>query len=128
MNNNYGNDYGASGTSAGSTASKTSESKSDKTESRSTESRSHETHGVDLRKYADEAKSLGRSLESQMTTRPYVVLGAVAGGAFVAGSLLGSRIGQLAIAIGVGYAATRLLQDPELKSEVRDIARKATHS
>lgn len=148
MNNNYGNsDIGSSssGTSGSSkTASATSSSGSTSGLSGSSggstggvssgsasasrgggkESSSTEQHGVDIKKYLDDAKSMGKNLESQMTTRPYVVLGAVAGVSFVAGSLLGSRIGQLAVAIGLGYAATHFLQDTDVKS----LARKATQN
>jgi hypothetical protein len=134
MNNNYGNsDIGSSSTGSKSeskTASASSGSSSGSVTSGSASKASKEPssssteHGVDIKKYLDDAKSMGKNLESQMSTRPYVVLGAVAGVSFVAGSLLGSRIGQLAVAIGIGYAATHFLQDTDVKS----IARKATQN
>src|SRR5437762_7718190 len=99
MNNNYGNDFGSGSTSSSASSTK-GESRSRQNESKSSTSASTEPHGVDLRKYLDEAKSLGQRLETQMSSRPYVALGAVAGVSFLAGSLLGSRIGQLAVAIG----------------------------
>jgi ElaB/YqjD/DUF883 family membrane-anchored ribosome-binding protein len=128
MNNNYGNDLG-SGSTSSSTSGTSSAGSSTKAESRSrlNETRSAtstEPHGVDLRKYLDEAKSLGEQLETQMSSRPYVALGAVAGISFLAGSLLGSRIGQLAVAIGIGYAATHFLQGTDMKA----IAKKATQN
>lgn len=142
MNNNYGNsDIGSSSTgsksesktasasgsagSAGSSGSSSGSVTSGSASKSSKESASSSTeHGVDIKKYLDDAKSMGKNLESQMSTRPYVVLGAVAGVSFVAGSLLGSRIGQLAVAIGIGYAATHFLQDTDVKS----LARKATQN
>ena len=137
MNSNYGNsDIGSSSTGSKSeskTASASSGSSSGSgsvtagsasKSSKETASSSSTEHGVDIKKYLDDAKSMGKNLESQMSTRPYVVLGAVAGVSFVAGSLLGSRIGQLAVAIGIGYAATHFLQDTDVKS----LARKATQN
>lgn len=56
-------------------------------------------------------KNLGTQLEEQVRKRPYVVLGAAAGVGFVAGSLLGSRLGQLLIAVGIGYAAREALEE-----------------
>jgi hypothetical protein len=134
MNSNFGNsDIGSS--SSGKNDSKSASSSSSGNVSSSAtatgsasrsgkEQASGTEHGVDIKKYLDDAKSMGKNLESQMTTRPYVVLGAVAGVSFVAGSLLGSRLGQLAVAIGIGYAATHFLQDTDVKS----IARKATQN
>ena len=135
MNSNYGNgDIGSSSTgskseSKNASASSGSSSGSASVTAGSASKTSKETassteHGVDIKKYLDDAKSMGKNLESQMSTRPYVVLGAVAGVSFVAGSLLGSRIGQLAVAIGIGYAATHFLQDTDVKS----LARKATQN
>ena len=94
MSTNYGNDVAAS------TAPRSGNKKSDE----------DVQHGVDIKKYLKDAKSLTSRLESQVTERPFVALGAVAGLSFVAGSILGSRVGQLAVAIGIGYAATRIAQ------------------
>jgi hypothetical protein len=136
MNNNYGNsDIGSSSTgsksesktasaSAGSSSGSVTAGSASKSSKETAAASSSTEHGVDIKKYLDDAKSMGKNLESQMSTRPYVVLGAVAGVSFVAGSLLGSRIGQLAVAIGIGYAATHFLQDTDVKS----LARKATQN
>jgi hypothetical protein len=118
MNNDYRTDYGASSTSTSSNAKTSSESKSSESKS-SNKGERHE--GIDIRKYADEAKTLGKRFDAQITSHPYAVIGSVAGVAFIAGSVLGNRLGQLAVAIGLGYAATRLAQEPE----VREIVRKA---
>ena len=93
MSTNYGSDVGSSAPSR-------SAKKSD----------ADVQHGVDIRKYLSDAKSLTSRLEAQVKARPFVALGAVAGISFVAGSILGNRIGQLAVAIGIGYAATRIAQ------------------
>jgi ElaB/YqjD/DUF883 family membrane-anchored ribosome-binding protein len=55
-------------------------------------------------------KNLGTQLEEQVRKRPYVIIGAAAGAGFIAGSLLGSRLGQLLIAAGIGYAAREALE------------------
>jgi hypothetical protein len=55
-------------------------------------------------------KNLGTQLEEQLRKRPYVIIGAAAGAGFIAGSLLGSRLGQLLIAAGIGYAAREALE------------------
>jgi hypothetical protein len=55
-------------------------------------------------------KNLGAQLEEQVRKRPYVVIGAAAGVGFFAGSLLGSRLGQLLIAAGIGYVAREALE------------------
>jgi ElaB/YqjD/DUF883 family membrane-anchored ribosome-binding protein len=63
----------------------------------------------------DRLREVGRNLagqvDEQIRKRPYVVLGAAAGFGFVAGSVLGSRLGQVLLAAGVGYAAKRVLGD-----------------
>ncbi len=122
MNSNLGNsDLGSSSSGSKSAG----EPRAASGVSRSTKEATETPHGVDIKKYLDDAKSMGKTLETQMSSRPYVVLGAVAGASFVAGSLLGSRIGQLAVAIGVGYAATRFLQDPDVKSLARKVTQGA---
>jgi hypothetical protein len=60
----------------------------------------------------DRLREVGRNLSSQVDEqvqrRPYVVIGAVAGLGFVAGSLFGSRLGQVLLAAGLGYFARNL--------------------
>ena len=119
MTTTYGNDPSANATSGDTSTS----SRTTKGERKSSRSTSEEVHGVDLRKYLDEAKSLGQRLDSQMSTHPYAVLGAVAGTSFLAGALLGSRIGRFTVAIGLGYAATRFAQENDL--DLREVAKKA---
>ena len=65
---------------------------------------------MSLDKIRDVGKNLGEQLETQMKERPYVVLGAVAGVGFVAGSLLGSRLGQVAIALAGGYVVRNMIR------------------
>jgi ElaB/YqjD/DUF883 family membrane-anchored ribosome-binding protein len=66
--------------------------------------------GMSMDKIRDVGKNLGEQLETQMKDRPYVVLGAVAGVGFVAGSLLGSRLGQVAIALAGGYLVRNMIK------------------
>ncbi len=60
---------------------------------------------IDMARLRDAGKNLGVQLEEQARKRPYVVIGAAAGLGFVAGSLFGSRLGQLLLAAGIGYMA-----------------------
>ena len=64
---------------------------------------------IELDRLREVGRNLGDQLDEQVRKRPYAVLGAAAGFGFVAGSILGSRLGQVLLAAGVGYAAKRLL-------------------
>jgi hypothetical protein len=66
---------------------------------------------LDLDRLREVGRNLGGQLDEQVRKRPYAVLGAAAGFGFVAGSILGSRFGQVLLAAGVGYAAKRVLGD-----------------
>jgi ElaB/YqjD/DUF883 family membrane-anchored ribosome-binding protein len=55
-------------------------------------------------------RNLGAQLEQHVQKRPYVVMGAAVGLGFVAGSILGSRLGQVLLAAGIGYAAKTFLE------------------
>jgi ElaB/YqjD/DUF883 family membrane-anchored ribosome-binding protein len=55
-------------------------------------------------------RNLGAQLDEQVRKRPYVVIGAAAGLGFVAGSLFGSRLGQVLLAAGMGYVAKNVLE------------------
>ncbi len=86
--------------------------------------RSDDVHGVDLKKYLEAGKTVGRSLEQQINERPYLTLGIVGATGFFLGSLIGSRIGQLAVAIGIGYAATKLIENNDI--DVKEVAKKVS--
>jgi len=76
------------------------------------ESRTHQQrreHGLDVSRLREVGKNLGEQIEEQVQKRPYVVIGAAAGIGFVAGSLFGSRLGQMLLAAGLGYVAKNLL-------------------
>lgn len=68
-----------------------------------------EEHGLDVARLREVGKNLGEQIEEQVHKRPYVVIGAAAGIGFVAGSLFGSRLGQMLLAAGLGYVAKNLL-------------------
>src|SRR3974390_686219 len=51
------------------------------------------------------ARHLSGQVREQARKRPFVALSAAAGAGFVAGSLLGSRLGQVLVAASVGYFA-----------------------
>jgi hypothetical protein len=65
-------------------------------------------------------KNLGTQLEEQVRKRPLVVIGAAAGVGFVAGSLLGSRLGQLLIAAGIGYMARETVEGGPGMERIRE--------
>lgn len=65
--------------------------------------------GLDVARLREVGKNLGAQIEEQVQKRPYVVIGAAAGVGFVAGSLFGSRLGQMLLAAGLGYVAKNLL-------------------
>jgi hypothetical protein len=76
-------------------------------------------------------RNLGEQLETQIHERPFVVLGAVAGASFVAGSLLGSRLGQIAVAIAGGYLVRNALNQAAgpggVQRVVKESIEKITH-
>jgi ElaB/YqjD/DUF883 family membrane-anchored ribosome-binding protein len=59
----------------------------------------------DLARLREVGRNLAIQVEEQARKRPYVALGAAAGVGFVAGSLFGSRLGQVLLAAGIGYVA-----------------------
>ena len=65
---------------------------------------------LDPARLAELGRRLGAQIGEQARLRPYAVLSAAAGIGFVAGSLLGSRLGQIALAAGVGYVAKNLIE------------------
>jgi hypothetical protein len=66
---------------------------------------------IEIDRLKQVGRNLGGQLDEQVRKRPYVVLGAAVGAGFVAGSILGSRLGQTLLAVGIGYAAKRMLGD-----------------
>ena len=64
---------------------------------------------IEMARLRAAGKNIGSQVEEHVQKRPYVVIGAAAGLGFVAGSLLGSRLGQVMIAAGLGYVAKNLL-------------------
>lgn len=74
----------------------------------------------EMARLREAGRNLGAQLEEQVRKRPYVVIGAAAGLGFVAGSLLGSRLGQLLLAAGIGYAAKDALEGDLDLDRIRD--------
>jgi ElaB/YqjD/DUF883 family membrane-anchored ribosome-binding protein len=64
---------------------------------------------MEIDRLREAGRNLGSQIDEQVRKRPYVMLGAAAGFGFVAGAVLGSRLGQVLLAAGVGYAAKRVL-------------------
>ena len=69
----------------------------------------HERRKLELARLAEVSRNLGSQVEEQVQKRPYVVIGAAAGIGFVAGSLFGSRFGQVLLAAGLGYVVKNLV-------------------
>jgi hypothetical protein len=74
---------------------------------------------VDMAQLREVGRNLGTQLEQQAVRRPYVVVGASLGVGFVAGSLFGSRIGQMVLAVGLGYAAKNVFGGGEGMERIR---------
>jgi ElaB/YqjD/DUF883 family membrane-anchored ribosome-binding protein len=74
------------------------------------EVRSGERARAEMARLREAGRNLGTQLEEQVHKRPYMVIGAAAGVGFVAGSLFGSRLGQLLLAAGIGYLAKNVLE------------------
>jgi ElaB/YqjD/DUF883 family membrane-anchored ribosome-binding protein len=72
--------------------------------------RAHDRPRWEMARLREASKNIGQQLEEQVHKRPYVVIGAATGIGFVAGSLLGSRLGQILLAAGLGYAAKNVLE------------------
>jgi hypothetical protein len=66
-------------------------------------------HGVDWVRVAEVGRKLATQVGEQTRKRPYAALGAATGLGFVAGSLFGSRLGQVFLAASLGYVAKNLL-------------------
>ncbi len=64
----------------------------------------------DPARLAELGRHLGAQISEQARRRPYAILSAAAGIGFVAGSLLGSKLGQIALAVGVGYVAKNVVE------------------
>jgi ElaB/YqjD/DUF883 family membrane-anchored ribosome-binding protein len=62
-----------------------------------------------IRELVEAARNLAPQIDEQVHKRPYVIVGGAAALGFVAGSLLGSRFGQLVLALGLGYVARNVL-------------------
>ena len=76
-----------------------------------TESNAAPWRTIEMDRLREVGRNLGGQLDEQVRKRPYAVVGAAAGLGFVAGSILGSRLGQVLLAAGLGFAAKRVLGD-----------------
>ena len=64
---------------------------------------------VQMKHLREAGKNLGGQIEEQARKRPFVVVGTAAGLGFVAGSLFGSRLGQVVLAGALGYLAKNVM-------------------
>ncbi len=72
---------------------------------------------IEMARLREVGKNLSEQIDEQVRKRPYVMVGAAAGIGFVAGSFLGSRLGQMLIATAIGFAAKSALEG-ELSPEM----------
>ncbi len=75
---------------------------------RSQQEKGH-AHRLEAARLLEASRNLGEQVAEQAGKRPYVVIGAAAGVGFVAGSLFGSRLGQMLLMAGLGYVAKTVL-------------------
>lgn len=68
-----------------------------------------ERRKLEIARLREVTRNLATQIGEQVGKRPYVVIGAAAGVGFVAGSLFGSRLGQVLLAVGLGYALKNAL-------------------
>jgi ElaB/YqjD/DUF883 family membrane-anchored ribosome-binding protein len=78
---------------------------------RARQSSSDAQRRFELGRWREVGQNLSTQIDEQIHKRPYVAVGAAAGVGFVAGSLFGSRLGQVLVAVGFGYFAKTLLGD-----------------
>ncbi len=64
---------------------------------------------VRVARLREAGRNLGAQIDEQIHKRPYAVVGAAAGIGLLAGSIFGTRIGQVLLAAGVGYAAKNII-------------------
>jgi ElaB/YqjD/DUF883 family membrane-anchored ribosome-binding protein len=64
---------------------------------------------LEMARLREVGRNLSGQLDDQVRKRPYAVVGAAAGVGFVAGSILGSRLGQVLLAAGLGYLAKHVV-------------------
>jgi ElaB/YqjD/DUF883 family membrane-anchored ribosome-binding protein len=69
---------------------------------------------IELARLREAGKNVGAQIEEQVQKRPHVVIGAAAGLGFVAGSLFGSRLGQVLLAAGLGYVARNFVEGGDI--------------
>ena len=65
-------------------------------------------------------RNLGDQIETQLRERPSVVIGVATGLGFVAGRLMGSRLGQIAVALAGGYLVRNVITHGGVGNVVRD--------
>jgi ElaB/YqjD/DUF883 family membrane-anchored ribosome-binding protein len=73
-------------------------------------------HGMDIKKVLEAGKSLGETIQETVTTQPYAAVGVAAVAGFGIGCILGSKIGRIALGIGVTVAARKILEEVDYKA------------
>ena len=71
------------------------------------------------------AQNLNRQIDHQMKERPWAMMAGAATTGFLAGSILGSRIAQLAVAAAAGYLGRDLIERSGVADDLRRALRGA---
>lgn len=79
-----------------------------------------EGHRFDVARLREVGRNLATQVGDETRKRPYAAIGAAAGVGFVAGSLFGSRLGQVLLAAGLGYVARNFLDGSPVVERLQD--------
>jgi hypothetical protein len=82
--------------------------------------------GIDIERLRRAGQNLGGQVDQQVRKRPYVAVGLAAGLGFLAGSIFGSRLGQMVLAMGVGFVVKSALAGDFAPEKVRSRLEKIT--
>jgi hypothetical protein len=70
------------------------------------------------------SRGLGKRIQNDLQTRPEALLIAVGGASFLAGAILGSRLGRLILSAAIPFGIQHLVESevaPRLQSYVKDL-------
>jgi ElaB/YqjD/DUF883 family membrane-anchored ribosome-binding protein len=86
---------------------------------------------VRVARLREAGRNLGAQIDEQVHKRPYMVVGAATGIGLLAGSIFGSRVGQVLLAAGVGYAAKNIIGGnisiERIQAGIEKLAREEKH-
>ncbi len=92
------------------------ESQASATAKKSKRVRDEVLHGVDIKRVLEAGKSLGATIQESIATQPYAALGVAAVAGFGIGCVLGSKIGRIALGVGVTVVARKIVEEVDWKA------------